>query len=182
MRSLCDQGAGTADVEARAPASVGAAPGAVPRNPELPKKHPPRRLRGQLHRLRSNRIPHLRGSRRTRLRITRLRRSAGDALKLCNHSTLRRDRNPIAAAAKKIPVADSRVAMRIGPSFSHALFCSNTKVKLVAVGYAGAHHRDVRIGGSLDQTRTMYFRVPLSVARALSGDLQELLRPNAQSL
>lgn len=46
-----------------------------------------------------------------------------------------------------------------------------------AVGYAGAHHGDVRIDGGLDQGRATYFRVPLSVARALSGDLQDYYGP-----
>ncbi len=51
-----------------------------------------------------------------------------------------------------------------------------------ALGHAVAHHRDVRGGGRLDQGRAPPFHVPLSLARAFPGDIQELLRPDAESL
>jgi SAM-dependent methyltransferase len=51
-----------------------------------------------------------------------------------------------------------------------------------AVGHAGAHHGDVRDGFRLHQGRATQFHVPLPLARALPGRLQDLLWPDAQSL
>jgi SAM-dependent methyltransferase len=51
-----------------------------------------------------------------------------------------------------------------------------------AVGNAGAHHRDVRNVGSIGQSREASLHVPLPLADALSRRVQDLLRPDAESL
>jgi len=51
-----------------------------------------------------------------------------------------------------------------------------------AVGLEDAHHGDVRSGSTFDEVRVTQFRVPLPIARAFRGSLQDLLRADAQSL
>jgi SAM-dependent methyltransferase len=51
-----------------------------------------------------------------------------------------------------------------------------------AVGHAGTHHGDVRNICRLDQGRQASLHVPLPLADALSRRVQELLRPDAESL
>jgi SAM-dependent methyltransferase len=54
--------------------------------------------------------------------------------------------------------------------------------KSPALGHAVAHHRDVWGGGHIGQGRASPFHVPLSLARSFPRDIQELLRPDAESL
>ena len=51
-----------------------------------------------------------------------------------------------------------------------------------AVGHAGADRRAVRAARDLDRVGAAKLRVPLSLAGALAGGLQDLLRPGAQDL
>ena len=50
------------------------------------------------------------------------------------------------------------------------------------LGHAVADHRDVRGKGHVDHGRAAAFHVPLSLARAFPGNIQELLRPDAEGL
>ena len=87
------------------------------------------------------------------------------------------------AAARSGSPIGRRTASSVSCSRRSAISAAAGRREIAGVvGHPRAPRRNVRNGGRIDQGRARAFRVPLPLAGALAGRVQDLLRPDAEGV